>query len=90
MQVVAMLGLLGALLQAQPSRTADLLQQAEEKIKAEQLDLAEALLQQAVHQAPADTEALYRLGYVQYRRRKLTLARSTFAAVVKLAPPAHN
>ena len=37
-----------------------------------------------------NTDALYRLAYVQYRRRKLVPARTNFAAVVKLAPPAHN
>jgi tetratricopeptide (TPR) repeat protein len=90
MRVVAVLGFIGALLQAQPSRPENLLRQAEEKIRAEQLDLAEALLQQAIQQAPANTDVLYRLGYVQYRRRNLASARSSFMAVVKLAPPAYN
>jgi tetratricopeptide (TPR) repeat protein len=90
MLVAVMLGLVGSLLQSQPVAPADLLRQAEEKIQAEQLDLAEALLQQAVRQAPADLQTLYRLGYVQYRRRELAPARASFAAVVKLAPPADN
>lgn len=81
---------MGILLYAQTSPAAKLLHEAEERIQAEQFDLAEWLLEQAVRQAPADTEALYRLAYVQYRRRKLPPARSNFAAVVKLAPPAHN
>ena len=90
MRVVAVLGLFGALLQGQRSTTAQLLQQAEEKIQAERLDLAEGLLQKAVRQEPSNTDALYRLAYVQYRMRSLGAARSNFTAVVKLAPPAHN
>jgi tetratricopeptide (TPR) repeat protein len=89
MQRVAMLGLMGALLQAQPS-PADLLRQAEEKIQTEELEPAEALLLQAVRHAPTNTEALYRLGYVQFRLRKLALARSSLVEVLKQAPPAHN
>jgi tetratricopeptide (TPR) repeat protein len=89
MHVVAVLGFMAAL-QAQPTLSADLLQRAEEKIQAQQLDAAEALLQQAVRQSPANTDALYRLGYVQYRRRELTLARTSLTAVLKLAPPAYN
>jgi tetratricopeptide (TPR) repeat protein len=66
------------------------LQQAEEKIQAEQLDAAEGLLQEAVRHEPANTSALYRLAYVQYRRRELVPARTNFSAVVRLAPPAYN
>src|SRR5690349_2301147 len=83
-------GFMGALLYAQPSPTAKLLHEAEEHIQAERLDLAEGLLVEAVRQTPANTDALYRLAYVQYRLRKLALARSNFAAVVRLAPPAYN
>ena len=36
---------------------------------------AEALLGQAIHQEPGNVQALYRLGYVQYRQRKLSQAR---------------
>jgi tetratricopeptide (TPR) repeat protein len=90
MPVVAVLGFMGFLLCAQISPTAQLLREAEEKIQAERFDLAQGLLEEAVRQEPANADALYRLGYVQYRRRKLALARSNFAAVVKLAPPAHN
>lgn len=90
MRAVAVLFLIPALLQSQPVSPSDLLRQAEQKLQREQLDSAEDLLQRAFHQAPADTEVLYRLGYVQYRRRELTLARSNFSAVVKLAAPAYN
>jgi len=90
MRFVAVLGFTGVLLYAQRAPTAKLLHDAEEKIQAEQFDLAEGLLAEAVRQAPADTDALYRLAYVQYRRRKLAPARSNFAAVVKLTPPAYN
>jgi tetratricopeptide (TPR) repeat protein len=89
-RVIAALGLMGVLLYAQTSPAAKLLHEAETKIEAEQLDAAEVLLQQALRQAPADTDVLYRLAYVQYRNRKLASARSNFAAVVKLTPPAHN
>src|SRR5215831_1743162 len=90
MRVLAVLCFAAALLHSQPAPTADLLQQAEEKLQAEQLESAETLLQQALRQAPANTEVLYRLGYVQYRRRKLIQARTSFAAVVRLAPPAYS
>src|SRR5260370_11881593 len=90
MPVVAVLGFMGFLLYAQISPATKLLHEAEESIQTERFDLAEALLEQAVHQEPANTDALYRLAYVQYRKRKLTLARSNFAAIAKLAPPAPN
>lgn len=81
---------MGALLHAQTSPPAKLLHEAETKIEAGQFDAAESLLQEAIRQAPADTDVLYRLAYVQYRERKLASARLNFVAVVKLAPPAHN
>jgi tetratricopeptide (TPR) repeat protein len=68
----------------------DLLQQAESKIQAEQFSLAEPLLQEALRLEPANTEVLYRLGYVQYRQRKLAEARKLFSTVVKTAPPAYH
>ena len=37
---------------------------------------------------PSDVEILYRLGYVQFRERKLAAARTAFAQVVRTAPPA--
>ncbi|HEX9370161.1 MAG TPA: tetratricopeptide repeat protein, partial [Roseiflexaceae bacterium] len=79
-----------AWLHGQSSPPADLLGQAEEEIRGEGLERAEALLGQAIRQAPANTEALYRLGYVQFRRRKLPPARASFLQVLKLAPPAYN
>src|SRR5258706_12613816 len=88
--VAVLLVFMGPLLYAKISPTAKLLQEAEERIQAEKFDLAEGLLAEAVRQAPANTDALYRLAYVQYRRRKLAPARANFGAVVKLAPPAHN
>jgi tetratricopeptide (TPR) repeat protein len=90
MPVVAVLGLTGVLFFSQPSSTAKLLQEAEERIQTEQFDLAERLLTEAVRQAPANTDALYRLAYVQYRRRKLAQARLNFTAVLKQAPPAYH
>jgi tetratricopeptide (TPR) repeat protein len=90
MRIIAVLGLCGALLQAQPSPAARLLEQAEEKIQAERLDVAEGLLREAVRQEPTNASALYRLAYVQYRRRELAPARTNFSAVVDLAPPAYN
>ena len=40
--------------------------EAEESIRVERLDSAETLLRQAVRQEPANTDALYRLGYVHF------------------------
>src|SRR2546425_431952 len=68
----------------------DLLRQAEERIQREQFSSAEALLEQTIRQEPGNVQALYRLGYVQYRQRKLSEARHCFAKVVKIAPPAYN
>ncbi len=68
--------------------SATLLQRAEQHIDKGQFALAEPLLQKAVSADPKDTQALYRLGYVQYRQRKLAAARQSFGEVVKLAPPA--
>ncbi len=70
--------------------TSDLLRQAEEQIQKEQFSSAEALLGQTIRQEPGNVQALYRLGYVQYRQRKLSQARHSFAEVLKLAPPAYN
>ncbi|MBI3472794.1 MAG: tetratricopeptide repeat protein [Candidatus Solibacter usitatus] len=68
----------------------DLLRQAEERIQKEEFPSAEALLTEARRQEPGNVQALYRLGYVQYRQRKLSPARQSFAAAVKAAPPAYN
>ncbi len=90
MRATAVLGLAGAMLQAQLTPTAKLLQKAEEQIQVERLDAAEGLLQTAVRQEPSNTSAVYRLAYVQYRRRELAQARVNFSLVVKLASPAYN
>ena len=68
----------------------DLLRQAEQKIQNEQFSSAEALLKEALRSEPANTSGLYRLGYVQYRQRKLDEARRNFSAVVKTVPPAYH
>ena len=60
--------------------TSDLLRHAEEQIQKEQFSSAEALLGQTLRQEPGNVQALYRLGYVQYRQRKLSQARHSFAA----------
>jgi tetratricopeptide (TPR) repeat protein len=70
--------------------TAELLRLAEERIKKEDFAPAESLLAQAVAEEPTNAQVLYRLGYVQYRQRKLVDARRSFAAVLKIAPPAYN
>jgi len=62
MRVLAVLCFTAALLQSQPAPAADLLQQAEEKLQAEQLESAEVLLQQALRQAPANTEVFIAWG----------------------------
>jgi len=66
----------------------ELLQQADVKIWAEDFAAAERILLQARKLDPSDVEVLYRLGYVQFRERKLAAARVAFAEVVKTAPPA--
>jgi tetratricopeptide (TPR) repeat protein len=39
---------------------------------------------------PGNTQALYRLGYAQFRQRKLAESRQSFSAMVKAAPPAYH
>lgn len=79
--------LLALLLQPPP---ADLIRQAEAKVQAEQFAEAEPLLQLALKHEPSNTDALFRLAYVEYRQRKLAPSRLHFTAVTKLAPPALN
>lgn len=67
-----------------------LLQQAEELIKREQFAAAEPVLRSALKTEPGNIEALYRLGYAQFRQRKLTAARNSFTAIVNTAPPAFH
>jgi tetratricopeptide (TPR) repeat protein len=68
----------------------ELLRQAEQRLDQEQFDEAELLLHQVLRAEPVNTQALYRLGYSQFRQRKLAQARQSFAAVIKAAPPAYN
>ena len=65
------------------------LAQAEILIGQEEFAKAEQLLLTARREQPANMEALYRLGYVQFRHRKLGEARQSFSAVVAAAPPAY-
>jgi tetratricopeptide (TPR) repeat protein len=67
----------------------DLLRQAEERIQKEQFPAAEPLLEQALQTEPGNIEALYRLGYIQSRQRKITEAKRNFSQVVQAAPRAH-
>jgi tetratricopeptide (TPR) repeat protein len=67
----------------------EVLRKAESLIEAEDFQAAEPLLERAVREDPGNIEALYRLGYVYYRQRKLEEARRAFTAVVKVAPPAY-
>ncbi len=69
---------------------ADLLRQAEEHIQKERFTTAEPILEQAVKLEPGNVTILYRLGYVQYRQRKLSQARRHFEVVVQKAPPAYH
>lgn len=71
------------------AESVELLRQAESKIKAEQFEAAEPLLAKALKLDPGNTDILYRLGYAQFRQRKLAEARRNFQSVVKSAPPAY-
>lgn len=88
------LPLLAAALFATPAGgqtdVAVLLQQAEPLIEKEDFAGAEAILARAIRQEPANAQALYRLGYVEFRQRKLATARGRLGTVIKIAPPAHN
>ena len=68
----------------------ELLRQAEQRLDRELFAEAESLFQQVLKAEPANTQALYRLGYAQFRQRKLAHAQQNFSAVIKAAPPAHN
>jgi Flp pilus assembly protein TadD len=76
--------------QAETTESTGLLGRVELQIKANQFLRAETLLRQALVKEPSNTDVLFRLGYVEYRQRKLTEARAHFSSVVKLAPPAYN
>lgn len=79
----------GAMPQARTISAAELLRQAESLIQQGDFSKAEAVLEQAIYQDPADSEARYRLGYVLFRQRKLSPARNHFQSVVRAAPPAY-
>lgn len=63
---------------------------AESLIEQERFAEAEQMLEGLTRQAPGETQLMFRLGYVQFRQRKLTAARKQFLAIVTAAPPAHN
>ncbi|MCC6540025.1 MAG: tetratricopeptide repeat protein, partial [Bryobacterales bacterium] len=56
----------------------------------EDFTAAANVLAQALRQHPHSAEVLYRLGYVEFRQRKLIAARGRLLRVLQLAPPAHN
>ncbi len=70
--------------------TQELLHQAEAFIEREQFSSAEPALKNALRLDPSNVQALYRLGYVQYRQRNLAEAKKNFLAAVKVAPPAFH
>jgi len=51
---------------------------------------AERMLEGILREGGAQTEVVFRLGYVQFRQRKLALARERFTSIIKSAPPAYN
>jgi tetratricopeptide (TPR) repeat protein len=72
-----------------PVLAQDALQKAETLIQAEDFQAAEPLLRKLLQDDPGHVEALYRLGYLQYRQRRLAEARRSFSSIVKTAPPAY-
>ncbi len=74
---------------AAPPSVAELEQQAEKLIEAQDFPRAEALLDQALRLDPGNANVQYRLGYVLYRQRKLAPARTALEATVEKAPPAY-
>lgn len=71
-------------------QAAPALHAVETLIEQERFSEAEAMLEPLVRQAGTDTDLIFRLGYVQFRMRKLGEARRQFEAIVKNAPPAYN
>ncbi len=63
---------------------------AEVLIEQERFPEAEQMLELIVRESGAQTEVVFRLGYVQFRQRKLVAARERFTSIVKTAPPAYN
>lgn len=88
--IAAVVALVATLPVAVRAQTNALIEEAEGLIAKENLAGAEAVLARAVRLQPANSQALYRLAYVEFRLRKLTAARGRLLAVIRLAPPAHN
>lgn len=63
---------------------------AEALIQQERLTEAETVLTALAKQSPSDAQVRFRLGYVQFRLRKLDMARRQFAAVLDSVPPAYE
>jgi tetratricopeptide (TPR) repeat protein len=59
-------------------------------IEQERFPEAERMLEEILHKRAGGTEVEFRLGYVQFRQRKLPAARQRFLSIVKTAPPAYN
>jgi tetratricopeptide (TPR) repeat protein len=76
--------------QGESTESARRLRQVEEKIESNQLPAAESLLAELLRAEPNSPEVLFRLGYVEYRQRKLGSARLHFQTVVRTAAPAYN
>lgn len=89
-RIICTLGVaLGIALGQSPALLKDALQKVEALLQAEDFQAAEPLLRKLLQEDPGNIEALYRLGYLQYRQRKLAEARRSFSAIVKTAPPAY-
>lgn len=66
------------------------LPEAESLLQQERLAEAETMLAALAQKDPSDAQVQFRLGYVQFRLRKLGPARQQFTAVLQTAPPAHG
>ncbi len=85
-----LLALLLAVPGAWSYQVAPALHAVEALIEQERFVEAEAMLEPLTQQAGGGTEPMFRLGYVQFRMRKLGAARKQFEAIVKAVPPAYN
>ncbi|HUS04697.1 MAG TPA: tetratricopeptide repeat protein, partial [Bryobacteraceae bacterium] len=63
---------------------------AEALIEQERFPEAEQMLAQLRREPATAAAAEFRLGYVQFRQRKLAESRQQFSSIVKTAPPAYN